>query len=147
MHELITAVASLMIITLFISQFVANENLFLETNEIQQTINRYEKEEYMEDEITDRLDDMLRELNEIPNTHAVRNRDGIRITISNVIGPSAVCGINDNSISIDKKIDFKVKEVSDEESDNNGGAPDFDGSSEQIPDGDESDGAFDDLAG
>ena len=145
MHELITAVGSLLIISLFISQFAANENLYLETVEIKHTVERYLEEEYDEDEIPMKMDELVKDLNGIPNTSARRTREGVDITISGVIGPDGALGISDNTIKINKRIDLKLKEDTNEESDNNGGTPDIDGTSEPVSDGYESDSAIGNL--
>ena len=55
MHHLITAVASMMILMLFLSQFVANVNLFIETIHAERIINGYLEQEYDEDELLNRI--------------------------------------------------------------------------------------------
>ncbi len=145
MHELITGAAAIILISLFIFQFAANENLFLETVEIQRTVERYTEEEYSEEEADKAMEDLAKELNNVPNTRAERLQDDILITIDKVIGPAASCGISDNSITIRKRIDLKIREDTNEESDNDSGTPDADGASEQISDGYQSDGAISDI--
>ena len=145
MHELITAVGAMIILSLFITQFAANENLYLETVEIEQIIEGFQEEEYSEAEIPEKMEELIGKLDAAPNTRADRTKDGLSITIDRVIGPAAALGIRDNSIRINKRIEFRVKEDTNEESVDNGGITDIDGTSEQIPDGHEPDGAVNDL--
>ena len=141
MHHLITAVASFMILGLFLSQFVANENLFIETLAIERTINEYADREYGEDELEDRLKELKARLDDIPNVKAEIREDRISVRIGDVIGPSEAVGIGDDSILIEKDLKLRIREEKDEEFDNNGGDTGADDTSEQISDGDEPDSA------
>ena len=145
MHHLITAVASMMILMLFLSQFVANVNLFIETIHAERIINGYLEQEYDVDEAEFKMEEMKNKLCEIPNVKAELSDDGLRITINKVIGPSEIAGIEDNTIVIEKNLKLNIREEEDEEPDNNGGDTDIDGDPEPISDGDESDSASDDL--
>lgn len=147
MHELITGLASLIILGLFVSQFVAGTNLYFEACAIGRTVNEYVNCEYEENEIEQKLEELKNKINEIPNTRAEIKGDGLSIRIDDVIGPASACGIEDNSITIEKNIKLRTKEETHEESDNNGGAPDSDGTSGPVPDGTEHDGAFKPLEG
>ena len=135
MQELIAACASMMILTLFISQFTANTNLFLEAVSCERTLSYYLEEEYEEEEIPDKLKELEAELSEIPNVRASSGEKGLRIEIEGVIGPRKALGIRDDTIVIEKDIRLKIKEKDHEEPDNSGGAHDPYGNAEQISDG------------
>lgn len=136
MHELMAAVASLMILTLMISQFAANTKLFIEACQVERTVSYYCEKEYGENEVSDAMINLERDLNEIPNVRAETSGGGLKIEIDGVIGPETALGIRDNRITVEKEISLRIKEGEDnEEPDNNGGNNNSDGNSEQIPDG------------
>ncbi len=146
MQELIAAVASLMILTLMLSQFAANTKLFIEACQIERTVSFYCEKEYDEIEASDAMINLEKDLNEIPNVRAETSGGGLRINIDGVIGPEKALGIRDNSITIEKEISLRIKEGEEnEEPDNNSGNNNFDGNFEQISDGTEYDSTVVDL--
>ena len=148
MHELITAVGALIVISLFISQFAASENLFIEAVTVERTVNAYLEKEYDESETEEKLGELCHDISEIPNVRGSIKGDRLVIRIDNVIGPAGALGISDNSIELEKEIKLRIREEdSDEEHDDDSGTPDIDGASWQIPASDESSGAFDDIEG
>ncbi len=146
MQELIAAVASLMILTLMLSQFAANTKLFIEACQIERTVSFYCEKEYDEIETSDAMINLEKDLNEIPNVRAETSGGGLRINIDGVIGPEKALGIRDNSITIEKEISLRIKEGEEnEEPVNNSGNNNFDGNFEQISDGTEYDSTVVDL--
>ncbi|MBR6473370.1 MAG: hypothetical protein IKS99_06595 [Firmicutes bacterium] len=145
MHHLITGLASMIVLGLFLSQFVANENVFIETLSVERVINSYVSKEYCEEEIGEKLKEMEQKINSIPHVTAGLEDNRLTVRIDNVIGPSRALGIDDDSIILEKDLELKIKEEDHEESDNSGGTFGSDGTSEQISDGDESHNAVTDL--
>ena len=131
MHHLITAVASLMILGLMLSQFVANENLFVETLALERTINSYIGEEYSEDEMEQKIQELKERLEKIPNLKAEIKDDKLTVKL----------GIRDNEILIEKDLELRVREDEHEELDDNSGTAGADGDPQPISDGDEPDSA------
>ena len=141
MHHLITAVASLMILGLLLSQFVANENLFVETLALERTINSYIGEEYSEDEMEQKIQELKDRLEKIPNLKAEIKDDKLTVKLGGIIGPSKALGIRDNEILIEKDLELRVREDEHEELDDNSGTAGADGDPQPISDGDEPDSA------
>ena len=129
MHHLITAVGSIMILMLFISQFAANEKVFLETLAVEREINAFLANEYEEPELPDRIRELEKNINDIPNVSAVIRGTRLSVTLENVIGPSSAVTGKDNSIIIEKDLELRIKEENDEESIDNDGDPPSDGPS------------------
>ncbi|MBO5994047.1 MAG: hypothetical protein J6Q41_00865 [Firmicutes bacterium] len=141
MHHLITAVASLMILGLLLSQFVANENIFVETLALERAINTYADKEYDEDEVEQKMQELKDRLDRIPNVKAEIRDDKLSVRLSGIIGPSKALGIRDNEILIEKDLEFRVREDEHEEFDDNSGTAGADGPPQPISDGDEPDSA------
>ena len=107
MHELITSVASVIILSLFVMQFALSENLFLELSACEKVISDYESTE-IHDPIKLKTD-----LNNIPNVDADVSEDKVELIIDNIIVP--MWNEGDNSIRV-------VRELRNEELvDNDGG--------------------------
>ena len=135
MQELIAASASLLILTLFISQFTANTRLFIEAVRCERTVSSYYEREYEEEEVPVKLKEMEEELSRIPGVSADLGEGGIKIEISGAIGPKKALGISDDTIVIEKDLNLRVKEKENEEPDNGSGSHDPHGNAQQIPDG------------
>ena len=146
MHELMACVASMIIMTMFILQTAANTNTFIEAVYCERTISEYMEEEYVEDEIQDKLKELKEDLERMPGVRADFEGNGIDLFLDGVIGPAKALEISDNSIHIERELELKTKAVEDEEPYNSGGDPYAADASEQDPDGDDLDGDLYDIA-
>ncbi len=109
MHELITSVASVIILSLFVLQFAFSENLYLELSACEKVINEYET---AGDHGPDDLMKLKSDLDRIPNVRAVIREDRVELTIENIVVP--VWNRGSNEIRLTKELDH-------EESDHNTG--------------------------
>ena len=96
MHELITSVASILIMSLFVMQFAMSENLYLELSACEKVISDYEKS--AERDQAGRRTDLER----IPNVSAEVRGEKVELTIDNIIVP--IWNDGDNQIKIIKEL-------------------------------------------
>jgi hypothetical protein len=97
MHEFITAVASTIILSLFVIQFALCENLFLEITACDKIITEYEQGINTE-ELKSRLE-------MVPNVKADVSEGRVDITIDNVVVP--VWNQGDNSIKVSRELSYE----------------------------------------
>ena len=97
MHEFITAVASTIILSLFVIQFALCENLFLEITACDKIITEYEQGINTE-ELKSRLE-------MVPNVKADVSEGRVDITIDNVVVP--VWNQGDNSINVSRELSYE----------------------------------------
>ena len=145
MHELMACTASILILTLFILQTAANTNTFIEAVYCERIITDYVSEEYDEDEIPDRMEEMKEKLGKMPGIKAELNGNTLDLYLEGVIGPANALGVTDDSIHIEKELELKAKVKENEESDGDGRDTDNTGASEQVSDGDERIDTVDDM--
>ena len=134
MHELMACAASLILLSLMITQTAANTNTFIEAAYCSKTIEQYASEEYEEEEIPFKMRELEEKLEMMPGIEASISGGRMKISLAGVIGPSKVLGIKDNRIVIERTLELKVKEPENEESDNNSGDPDPAGGSGKMRD-------------
>ncbi|MBQ1715780.1 MAG: hypothetical protein II035_05440 [Firmicutes bacterium] len=97
MHEFITAVASTIILSLFVIQFALCENLLLEITACDKIITEYEQGINTE-ELKSRLE-------MVPNVKADVSEGRVDITIDNVVVP--VWNQGDNSINVSRELSYE----------------------------------------
>ena len=137
MHELMACTASILILTLFILQTAANTNTFIEAVYCESVIRDYVSEEYDEDEIPDRMEEMKEKLEMMPGIKAELKGSTLDLYLEGIIGPANALGVKDNRIHIEKELELKAKVKEDEKSDGDGGDIDNADASEQVSDRDE----------
>ena len=106
MHELITSVASLIILSMFVMQFAMCENLYLELTACDRVISEYEQHGFVGESA---LIDLETSLEAIPNVTAEVSDQKIELTIEKIVVP--VWNKGDNYIKV-------VTELKHEEYDN-----------------------------
>ena len=104
MHELMAAAGALILISLMITQTAAETGLFIRAAKCERTVREYCLEEYEEEEIPLKMEEMARDLNSIPKVDAKVSDRGLTLVISGVIGPAKMLGIRDNSIKLEKDL-------------------------------------------
>lgn len=97
MHEFITAVASTIILSLFVIQFALCENLFLEITACDKIITEYEQGINTE-ELKSRLE-------MVPNVKADVSEGRVDITIDNIVVP--VWNQGDNFIKVSRELSYE----------------------------------------
>ena len=113
MHELITSVASVIILALYVMQFAMCENLYLELSACERILTEYDRNGYEGEIAAMELKDSLER---IPNVSADVIGQMVEITIENIVVP--VWNKGDNCIKV-------VRELGNEEHDNyDGCSPD-----------------------
>ena len=146
MHELMACVASMIILTMFLMQTVANTNTFIEAVYCERTVSEYAEEEYAEDEIAEKMKELKEDLEKMPGVRADFAGNGLDLFLDGVIGPAKALGISENSIHIERELELKTKAVEDEEPYDSSGDPYAADASEQDPDGDDLDDDLNDIA-
>ena len=102
MHEFITAVASTIILSLFVIQFALCENLFLEITACDKIITEYEHGINAEELDTIELKSRLEM---VPNVKADVSEGRVNITIDNVVVP--VWNQGDNFIKVYRELSYE----------------------------------------
>lgn len=135
MHELMACAASLIILTLFVSQAAASTNMFIEAAYCERVISEYAEKEFAPEEVDKGMSKLKNELEKMQGVEADISCDKLEVYIDGVIGPADALGIDDNRIRIEKELELKVKEEEDEQFNGNDGDNADTGASDQITDG------------
>ena len=134
MHELISAAAAMILLSIFIFQAAADEKLLLETLALERILNEYAEEEFSEDEEEEKLEELTDRIGRIPNVDPEIRNGKLSITIHGIIGPSGIVRSEENRITIEKDFSLRIKEPENEEPDDSSGDNDPHGAGAQIQD-------------
>lgn len=99
MHELITSVASVIILSLFVIQFALSENLYLELSACERLISDYE---LGLDAGLNGPESLEQELDRIPNVSAEILDGKVELTFSKIVVPA--WSSDDNTIRITREL-------------------------------------------
>ena len=121
MHELMACVASMIIVTLLLTQVAAGTRTFIEAAYLERKISEYTSREYAEEEIPEKMMDLKEELEEMQGIRAELKDGRLDVYLEGIIGPADILGLDDNYIHIEKELEFRIKVEKDENSDSDGG--------------------------